>query len=164
MLKPLDLFLLLMFCSKLPCYLLKMWKACGQKLEPLLNQKAVIGIRHLYLKCGRSTQRFGKLAGSMDWGTVSSSLLHVYLYFIILSVALGRYAMVGFDLEDDGTHVPPGSKVALDLRRIHYNPEIYPDPERCDLFRFSKLREKEDRDVKYGFATLEPNVNRFFPL
>ena len=71
--------------------------------------------------------------------------------------------MVGFDLED-GTHVPPGSKVALDLRRIHYNPEIYPDPERCDLFRFSKLREMEDTDVKYGFATLEPNVTPFFCL
>ena len=71
--------------------------------------------------------------------------------------------MVGYDLKD-GTHIPPGSKVTLDLQRIHFNPQIYPDPERCDLFRFSKLREKEDTDTKYGFATLDPNVGRFLSL
>ena len=152
-----------MFCSKLPCYLLKMWKACGQRSELLSNQKVEIGIRRLCWKCGKSTPRFGKLAGSMDWGIVSSSFLHAYLYFIALSVVLGRYAMVGFDLQD-GTHVPPGSMVALDLKRIHFNPEIYPDPERCDLFRFSKLRETEGTDIKYGFATLDPNVDLFLTL
>ena len=65
--------------------------------------------------------------------------------------------MVGYDLQD-GTHIPPGSKVTLDIRRVHFNPQIYPNPERCDLFRFSKLREKECTDIKYGFATLDPNV------
>ena len=152
-----------MFYSKLPCYLLRMWKACGQKSEKLSNQKVAIGISHLSIKWGKSTQRFGKLAGSMDWGTVSSSLLHACLYLNTLSVVLTRYAMVGYDLQD-GTHIPPGSKVTLDLRRIHFNPQIYPDPERCDLFRFSKLREKEGTDVKYGFATLDPNVGRFLSL
>lgn len=94
---------------------------------------------------------------------VRPSLLQAYLSFNALSVALTRYAMVGYDLED-GTHIPPGSKVTLDLTRIHFNPQIYPNPERCDLFRFSKLREKEDTDIKYGFATLDPNVSRFLSL
>ena len=71
--------------------------------------------------------------------------------------------MVDYDLQD-GTHIPPGSKVAIDLKAIHFDPQIYPDPERCDLFRFSKLREKESTDTKYGFSTLDPNVDRFFSL
>ena len=71
--------------------------------------------------------------------------------------------MVGYDLQD-GTHIPPGSPVVLDLKGIHFNPQIYPDPERCDLFRFSKLREKEGTDAKYGFATLDSNVDHFLPL
>jgi hypothetical protein len=90
-------------------------------------------------------------------------LLHAYLSFNTLSVVLTRYAMVGLDLQD-GTHIPPGSKVTLDLKRIHFNPQIYPDPDRCDLFRFSKLREKEGTDVKYGFATLDSNVGHFLSL
>ena len=124
-----------MSCSKLPCYLLKTWKAYGQKSEPLSNQKVVIGIRLLCLKWGRSTQRFGKLAGSMDWRTVSSLLLYAWLS-LTLSVALTRYAMVRYDLQN-GTHIPPGSKVALDSKAIYFDPQIYTDPERCDLFRFS---------------------------
>ena len=78
-------------------------------------------------------------------------------HFNPLSVALVRYAMVAYDLQD-GTHIPPGSKVALDMKAIHFNPEIYPDPDRCDLFRFSKLREKEGTDIKYGFGTVDSNV------
>lgn len=83
--------------------------------------------------------------------------------FYCLSVALTRSAMVRYDLQD-GAHIPPGSKVVLDLKGIHFDPQIYPDPERCDLFRFSKLCEKEGTDIKYGFATLDPNVDRFISL
>ena len=71
--------------------------------------------------------------------------------------------MVDYDLQD-GTHIPSGSKVAIDLKAVHFDPQIYPDPERCDLFRFSKLREKESTDMKYGFSTLDPNVDRFLSL
>lgn len=78
---------------------------------------------------------------------VSSSLLHVDLYFNSFSIVLNQYAMIGYDLQD-GTHIPPGSKVVLDLKAIHFNPQIYPDPERCDLFRSSRLREKEGTDIK----------------
>ena len=100
-----------------------------------IRTSVVIGIRHLYLKRGRLTPRFGKLAGSMDWRTVSSSsslLSSVLAYLLTLCSVV--YAMVGCDLQD-GTHIPPGSKVASDLKRIHFGAQIYPDPERCDLFR-----------------------------
>jgi len=69
--------------------------------------------------------------------------------------------MVAYDLQD-GTHIPPGSKVALDMKAIHFNPQIYPHPDWCDLFRFSKLREKESTDIKYGFGTVDSNVCRPF--
>lgn len=40
----------------------------------------------------------------------------------------------------DGTTIPAGYEVAFDLKRIHLDPEVYPDPYRFDPFRFSKIR------------------------
>lgn len=66
--------------------------------------------------------------------------------------------MVDFDL-GNGQVVPPGYKVAIDMQAVHYNPDIYPDPERCDLFRFSKLRETEVMGSKYSFTTVDSHVS-----
>ena len=57
--------------------------------------------------------------------------------------------------------VPPGYKVAIDIHAVHLNPEVYPNPYHCDLFRFSKLREHDatGMDSKYGFATVDNNVS-----
>ena len=71
--------------------------------------------------------------------------------------------MVDCDL-GDGLYVPLGHRVAIDMTAIHFDPNIYPDPYRCDVFRFSKLREQNgDDSAKYGFATVDSSV-RFFPL
>jgi cytochrome P450 len=75
-----------------------------------------------------------------------------------ISVALPRYTMVDFDL-GNGHVVPSGYKVAIDMHAVHFNPDIYPDPRRCDLFRFSKLREADSTDSKYGFATVDSHVS-----
>lgn len=72
---------------------------------------------------------------------------------------LSRVAMLGCDL-GDGTHVPPGFRVAVDIRAIHFDPDVYEDPDRCDLFRFSKMRAKDGADSKYGFAMVDSNVRR----
>ncbi|KAF8161079.1 cytochrome P450 [Crassisporium funariophilum] len=85
---------------------------------------------------------------------VDSALREVGRFHGLMYFALSRYAMDGCDL-GDGTHVPPGGKVALDMRAIHFDPKNYPNPQRCDLFRFSKLREQEGSDSKYGFGTLD---------
>jgi len=62
---------------------------------------------------------------------------------------------VGCDL-GDGMHIAPGHRVAIDMTAIHFDPHIYPDPNRCDVFRFSKLRAKDGIDsAKYGFATVD---------
>jgi cytochrome P450 len=73
------------------------------------------------------------------------------------SVALPRYTMVEFDL-GNGQVVPPGYKVAIDARAVHFNPDVYPEPQRCDLFRFSSMRGIEGMESKYGFATVDANV------
>ncbi|KAG6830166.1 hypothetical protein H0H92_001895 [Tricholoma furcatifolium] len=76
-------------------------------------------------------------------------------------VALPRKTLVGHDLLD-GTIVPPGHRVAIDMKAIHFNAEVYPDPHRCDLFRFSKLKEEEQGlTSKYGFATPDSNYLPF---
>lgn len=60
---------------------------------------------------------------------------------------------------DDGTHIPPGSRLAIDMKAIHYDARVYPDPNRCDLFRFSNLRAKDGLDnLKHGFATVDSYV------
>jgi len=91
---------------------------------------------------------------------IDSAFREVGRFYGLMYFALVRYAMVAYDLQD-GMHIPPGSKVALDMKAIHFNPQIYPDPDRCDLFRFSKLREKEGTDVKYGFGTVDSNYLLF---
>lgn len=65
--------------------------------------------------------------------------------------------MLGCDL-DEGTYVPAGFRVAVDIRAIHFDPTVYKDPEQCDLFRFSKMRAQDGTDSKYGFAMVDANV------
>lgn len=74
------------------------------------------------------------------------------------TVALPRFTAQECDL-GDGTSILPGYMVAIDMKAIHFDPTSYPDPERCDLFRFSKLRDAEETDTKYGFATVDNNVS-----
>jgi len=60
----------------------------------------------------------------------------------------------------DGTYVPAGHRVAIDMKAVHYDPQVYPDPHRCDVFRFSKLREKDSSDTsEYNFSTVDSWVS-----
>ncbi|PPQ67316.1 hypothetical protein CVT25_005900 [Psilocybe cyanescens] len=86
---------------------------------------------------------------------VDSALREVGRYHGLMQFALPRFAVVGCEL-DDGTHIPPGSRLAIDMKAIHYDARVYPDPNRCDLFRFSNLRAKDGLDnLKHGFATVD---------
>ncbi|KAF9496752.1 cytochrome P450 [Pleurotus eryngii] len=60
----------------------------------------------------------------------------------------------------DGVVIPAGYEVAFDLRRIHFNPEVYRDPYRFDPFRFSKIRAETGRHVCPGrfFASVQLKV------
>jgi len=61
----------------------------------------------------------------------------------------------------DGTVIPAGYTVMVDIQNIHMNPKIYPNPENFDPFRFSKLSDKEGNDAQYGFTTINKNYLAF---
>ncbi|RDB16772.1 Ent-kaurene oxidase [Hypsizygus marmoreus] len=91
---------------------------------------------------------------------IDSALREVGRVYGLMHFALPRVSMRGHDLPD-GKRIPPGHRVAIDMKAVHFNPEIYIDPNRCDLFRFSKLRELEGNDSKYGFATVDSHYLPF---
>ncbi|KAF5386049.1 hypothetical protein D9615_002542 [Tricholomella constricta] len=114
----------------------------------LLPQNQLDGIREEVLTALDSEGGWTKLALS-KFKKIDSALREVGRVY----VALPRISMLGHDLLD-GTRVPPGHRVAIDMKAVHFNPQAYSDPDRCDLFRFSKMREdEEDNSSKYGFAT-----------
>ncbi|GLB37078.1 putative cytochrome p450 [Lyophyllum shimeji] len=92
---------------------------------------------------------------------IDSALREVGRYYGLMHFALPRISVLGHDLLD-GTSVPPGHRVAIDMKAVHFNPQVYPDPDRCDLFRFAKMREDEEgASSKYGFATPDSNYLPF---
>ncbi|KDR75911.1 hypothetical protein GALMADRAFT_68551 [Galerina marginata CBS 339.88] len=92
---------------------------------------------------------------------IDSALKEVGRYYGLMNFALPRVAVVGYDLED-GQNIPPGHRVAVDMRAIHFDARIYPEPNRCDLFRFANLRAQDGSDTaKYNFATLDSSYLPF---
>jgi len=91
---------------------------------------------------------------------IDSALREVGRYYGLTHFALPRFAVVGCDLED-GTHVPPGYRVAIDMKTIHFNPLVYPDANRCDLFRFSKMGTIIGSEAQCGFTTVDDNYLPF---
>jgi hypothetical protein len=83
--------------------------------------------------------------------------------FFPQTVGMNRLTVVDGTLPD-GTFVPAGYLVVVDLFRAHMNPDVYPDPEVFDPFRFSKLRETVGGDAKNGFTTVDKNVKTHFCL
>ncbi|KAJ8516848.1 hypothetical protein ONZ45_g5889 [Pleurotus djamor] len=70
-----------------------------------------------------------------------------------LTIANGRLS--------DGTVVPSWYKVMVNLKPIHRNSSVYPNPNTFDPFRFSKLRDEEDSSVKHGFTTVDKDFIAF---
>jgi cytochrome P450 len=62
-----------------------------------------------------------------------------------------------------GIVIPAGYNVAINLKAIHHNPDVYPNPEVFDPFRFSRLRDDEGGDVKWGFTNVDRNVRGVSP-
>ncbi|PPR07416.1 hypothetical protein CVT26_013732 [Gymnopilus dilepis] len=104
----------------------------------------------------------GWTKGALDkFHKIDSALREIGRYYGLMYFALPRYTMVDCDL-GDGLYVPLGHRVAIDMTAIHFDPNIYPDPYRCDVFRFSKLREQNgDDSAKYGFATVDSSYLPF---
>lgn len=109
-------------------------------------------------KIDSALREVGRVYGLMHCKSLQSSVLS-YLTEYDNPVALPRLTMVDFDL-GNGQIVPPGYKVAIDMHAVHLDPKVYPDPKRCDLFRFSKLRSEVGGTAsKHGFATVDSHVS-----
>ena len=65
----------------------------------------------------------------------------------------------GIENKAEGWRAPKGTFVGLDVHNIQHDPEIYPDPETYDAFRFSRPKEEGDHtangDVKDGAEMLK---------
>jgi hypothetical protein len=77
------------------------------------------------------------------------------------TVGLGRFTMHPA-LLPSGIIVPAGYKVGINVKAIHRNPDIYPNPDVFDPFRFSRMRDDKEGDVKLEFTTVDRNVSGAF--
>ena len=59
----------------------------------------------------------------------------------------------GIENKTEGWRAPKGTLIGIDMQNIQHDPEIYPDPDTYDAFRFSKPREEAD------VSTVHSNVN-----
>ncbi|KAJ6516233.1 cytochrome P450 [Mycena sanguinolenta] len=86
---------------------------------------------------------------------VDSFLSESQRYWGIGTLSLGRKVVKkdGFRFAN-GVKLPYGTYLHSPMWSVHHDPEIYPDPEVFDGFRFSKLRELEDSgSAKYQVVT-----------
>ncbi|KZT50828.1 cytochrome P450 [Calocera cornea HHB12733] len=68
------------------------------------------------------------------------------------SVSMGRKVMRAVTLSD-GTQVPKGAHVAVNLWGVHRDPKIYDNPDVFDPWRFSRRVETGESAVKHAFTT-----------
>ncbi|KAF7353078.1 Cytochrome P450 [Mycena venus] len=86
---------------------------------------------------------------------IDSFLSESQRHWGIGTLSLGRKVVKkdGFTFAN-GTTLPYGTYLHSPMWSVHHDPEIYPDPEVFDGFRFSKLRESEESgSAKYQVVT-----------
>ncbi|EDR01384.1 uncharacterized protein LACBIDRAFT_310984 [Laccaria bicolor S238N-H82] len=78
--------------------------------------------------------------------------------------SLGTLVMVRIAKEDytfaDGTHIPQGTTVGVNLAQAHHDPETYENPKEFDGFRFAKMRLQQD-SKKYDIVSTSPEFFTF---
>jgi cytochrome P450 len=73
-------------------------------------------------------------------------------------VGLQRMAIKDGKLQD-GTVIPSGYFVAVDISTVHKDPAVYSQSNEFDPFRFSRVREEDMNDAKQVFATANKDVS-----
>jgi hypothetical protein len=73
-------------------------------------------------------------------------------------VGLQRMTIKDGELQD-GTIIPQGYFVAVDISTIHRDPAVYAQPNDFDPFRFSRIRKEDMTDAKQVFATANKDVS-----
>ena len=59
----------------------------------------------------------------------------------------------GIENVAEGWRAPQGAFIGVDMQSVQHDPEIYPDPNTYDAFRFSKREERADASKIYGKET-----------
>ena len=73
--------------------------------------------------------------------------------FMSRNVARIVLAEEGITNEAEGWHAPKGTHIGADVNSTMHDPEIYPEPDAYDAFRFSRPKEQErGADVRVGEA------------
>ncbi|KAL1859173.1 hypothetical protein Plec18167_007445 [Paecilomyces lecythidis] len=67
-------------------------------------------------------------------------------------MTMRRLALKDFTLSD-GTHIPKGTVIAMPLYETCHDPELYPDPETFDGFRFYNLRQEVDNTNRLQYTS-----------
>jgi len=66
----------------------------------------------------------------------------------------------GLTEPEEGFTVPYGGMVSTDVNSVHHDPDIYPDPNVFDAFRFSRPIEEAERKIAAGEALPESEMLR----
>jgi hypothetical protein len=88
------------------------------------------------------------------------TVLAIEIYANLFTVGIIRTAQKRFQFRD-GTVIPAGAVVAAPAYSLHNDPELYPNPEVFDAFRFSNLRESSTGGLKHQVVRTAPNYLPF---
>ncbi|KAF7352746.1 Ent-kaurene oxidase [Mycena venus] len=124
-----------------------------------LSEAELDDIRHEIIEALESEGGYNK-ASLSKMRKLDSTLREVGRFYALSPLGLNRVLLKPTVLED-GTVIPPGYHIAVSLRGLHFDPNVYPEPDKFDCFRFSKLRETEESDAKHRFTTVEKNFAPF---
>ncbi|KAF7337635.1 Ent-kaurene oxidase [Mycena sanguinolenta] len=119
----------------------------------ILSESELDAIRREIIEALESEGGYNK-ASLAKMRILDSTLREVGRFYALGFIGLNRILIKPASLVD-GTVIPSGYNIAVPLKPIHFDENVYPEPYKFDCFRFSKLRESEHSDVKYGFTTIE---------
>jgi cytochrome P450 len=77
-----------------------------------------------------------------------------------LQVTVNRKMLQPITLSN-GVTLPKGTSVAVSAACASKDPAIFENPEEFDGFRYHNLRQKEENDAKYQFATIGSDALSF---
>ncbi|KAF8204330.1 cytochrome P450 [Mycena galopus ATCC 62051] len=125
----------------------------------ILPKLELDGIRQEIIEAVESEGGYNK-ASLAKMRKLDSTLREAGRFYSISPIGLGRLTIKPAVMVD-GTVVPSGYNIAVPLKPIHFDENVYPEPYKFDCFRFSKLRESKGSDIKYRFTNIEKDFMLF---
>ncbi|KZT50825.1 cytochrome P450 [Calocera cornea HHB12733] len=118
------------------------WLAARPEFLPVLREEVEAAVaEHGWTKAGLNAML-----------RVDSYIKECLRVSSIGATAMGRKAMRDVTLSD-GTFVPKGAKVMLNLYGVHHDPELFPRPDEFDPWRYSRRVEAGESEAGNALAT-----------